>query len=237
MSDQDLFNGEGDKPAPSDNENANQSQEPSTDPFADQLSGIKNEDGTPKYTDVASALDSIPHAQSHIQNLETDNAALTEQLGAANAAKELLAKQVKDTPPTSTPGLTADEVAAITRQTLSETEQANLADNNVDIVRNKFSELYGEKAKEVMAKVATDSGMSLDAVKALAATTPTAVFKLAGIDSSTVPLPKTPGQGQGDNFTPPRKPEPPKSIMGGSDTKSLVDNWKAAGEIVKQQNQ
>lgn len=204
------------------------------DAFADKLTSIMNADGTPKYTDVAQALDSIPHAQLHISTIETENATLKEQLNAATAAKDLLAKQAGEKPAPAT-GLTSEQVAAISRQTMEETAQANTEAANVASVNAKFSELYGDKAIEQMATIAQQSGMSVQAVKQLAKSSPGAVLRLAGITSPiSAPVPpKTPGVGQGDNFTPPLKPEPPKSIMGGSNTKDLVANWRQAGEIAK----
>ena len=206
------------------------------DAFADKLTVILNADGTPKYTDVAQALDSIPHAQQHISTIETENATLKEQLNAATAAKDLLAKHAAEQPAPAT-GLTSEEVAAISRRTMEETAQANSEAANVASVNAKFSELYGDKATEQMATIAQQSGMSVQAVKQLAKTSPSAVLRLAGITSpvSAPVVPKTPGAGSGDNFTPPKTPEPPKSIMGGSNTKDLVANWRAAGEAIKQE--
>ncbi len=207
---------------------------PATDPHADKLTGILNADGTPKYTNVAQALDSIPHAQEHISTIETENASLKEQLNAATAAKDLLAKQVSDKPtPTS---LTAEEVARISRQTLQETAQANSEAANVASINAKFSELYGSKAQEQMSEVAQQSGMTIKAISDLAKTSPSAVLRLAGINpaASAPVVPKTPGMGSQDNFTPPPTLETPKSIMGGGDTKDVVANWRAAGEIAKQ---
>lgn len=205
------------------------------DAFADRLNVIVNADGTPKFADVAQALDSIPHAQSHIQTIESENAALKAELDAAKAAKDLLAKQVQEKPAPAS-GLTPEQVAEISRQTMVEAAQANSEAANIAAVNAKFSELYGSKATEQMSTIAQQSGMSVAAVKELAKASPSAVFRLAGIslpNQAPVP-PKTPGQGSGDNFTPPRVPEPPKSIMGGSDTKDLVANWRAAGEAITQ---
>lgn len=208
---------------------------PALDPNADKLQGIMNADGTPKYTDVAQALDSIPHAQQHISTIEAENATLTEALNAANAAKDLLVKQAGEKPAPAT-GLTPEEVARISRETMESTNLANTQAANVASVNAKFSELYGSKAVEQMSEIAKASGMSVAAVKELAKTSPSAVLRLAGINPTTLApvVPKTPGQGGGDTFTPPQTPEPPKSIMGGSNTKELVANWRAAGEAIKQ---
>ena len=237
MSDQDVFNQEPAAPVTPEAAPAAAAAPvvPAPDANADKLNTILNADGTPKYTNVAQALDSIPHAQEHISTIERENAALKEQLDLATAAKDLLAKQMGETPAPST-GLTAEEVARITRQTMGETTQANKEAANVASVNEKFTQLYGEKAVAQMSEIAQQSGMTVQAVKELAKTSPSAVFRLAGISpANQAPVvPKTPGQGQGDTFIPPHTPEPPKSIMGGSNTKDLVANWRAAGEIASQ---
>jgi hypothetical protein len=243
MSDQDVFSSaeHTDQSDPSGTDNTENNQDTSsTDVFADKLSSIKNEDGTPKYSDVVSALDSIPHAQAHITTIESENAELKEKLAKEQAARELLAKQVAhktDSP--AQQGLTEAEVAAIALKAQQQALEAQSAEANVRAVNATFSELYGDKAVVTMQEVAKDTGMSVAAIRELAKTSPQAVYRLAGINPQTPQssVPKTPGEGQGDQFTPPRKAEPPKSVMGGSNTNDLVSNWHAAGEIVKQQNQ
>jgi len=240
MSDQDVFASQSenqDQGTQGDN-GTPQSQEPSSqDVFTDKLMSIKNEDGTPKYPDVASALDSIPHAQGHISTLEKEAAELRDKLAQEKAARELLAKQVGNTQSPAQQGLTEEQVAQIARQAQEDALKASAEQQNVKSVNETFSKLYGEKAVEVMQTVAADTGMPVSQIRELAKTSPQAVYKLAGITAPdpTIP-PKTPmAGGQGDNFTPPQKPEVPKSVMGGSNTADLIANWKAAGEIVKSQ--
>jgi LysM repeat protein len=220
------------QPSDQDTQVAQPQHEQSSDPFAEHLSAITKEDGTPKYTDVAHALESIPHAQAHISTLEADNAKLKEDLAEAKAAKELLAKQKSEQQPAPT-GLTAEEVAKIAASTMTQAEEAKVKDANVNAVRSAFSTQYGEKAKDEMQRIAAENGMTVAGVKALAETSPNAVLKLAGIaPQSQTPAVKTP-PGSVDNFTP-QKPAPaPGSIMGGSNTADLVANWKAAGEAIK----
>jgi len=235
MSDQDVFSQEPVTPVTPEVTPVVPAVPAPVDAFADQLSTITNADGTPKFSDVATALGSIPHANQHIQNIESDNASLKEQLATAVAAKELLAKQL-GTQPAPAIGMTPEEVAEISRQTMDSVNQANSEAANVASVNAKFSELYGGKAVEEMSKIAQQSGMSVQAVKELAKTSPNAVFRLAGINvtPSTQVVPKTPGVGQGDTFTPPPTPTAPKSVMGGSNTADLVANWRAAGEAIAQ---
>lgn len=231
----DVFNQETPAPDPAQNAapEANQETQPQ-DAFGDKLASITNADGSPKYTDVAQALDSIPHAQEHIQTIEGENATLKSELAKAQAAKELLEKAAGNTNPANT-GLTAEEVAKITQQTLQDNAETSRKADNVNSVNAKFSELYGNKAADQMKALAADSGMTVDAIKELAEKSPLAVYRMAGIDSQSKPTPKTPGDGVGDNFQPPtREVNPPKAVMSGASTQQMVENWRAAGEIIKQ---
>ena len=241
MSDQDVFEqaGNQDQGGQGGNENTENSQETSNvDVFADKLSSITNEDGTPKYTDVASALDSIPHAQQHISTIESENAELKKKLAEEQAAKELLAKQAQKLPE-SQPGLTAEDVARIAAETQQKANEANQKQANRDAVNAKFSEHFGDKAVQEMQRVAKESGMTVGAIAALAESSPQAVFKLAGINtpSQQGTPPKSPGAGSGDHFTEQRKPEEPKSVMSGASTHDMVNAWKQAGAIVEARNQ
>ena len=202
--------------------------------FADKLDAIQNEDGTPKYAGVADALDSIPHAQSHIKTVEGENAELKEKLAKSEAAKELLEKAGNAKP--ATEGLTAEEVAAVTRQTIADDSETSRKADNVASVNAKFSELYGEKASAQMGELAKASGMTVAAIKELAEKSPLAVYRLAGINSQSAPAPRTPADGQrGDNFQPPDPVvETPKPVMSGATSAQMVDNWRQAGEIIKQ---
>ena len=212
----------------------------SQDVFADKLASITTEDGKPKYTDVASALDSIPHAQAHISTLEKEAAELREKLAREQAARELLAKQLGDNK--SSPaqqGLTEEQVAEIAMRTQQAAQESQKAQANVDSVNATFSELYGEKAVQQMQLIARESGMAISEIRALAAKSPQAVYRLAGINTppqGSTP-PKSPGQGSGDQFTKPKEPVVPKSVMSGSSTADMVANWHAAGEIVRNRQQ
>lgn len=239
MSDQDVFASEDATPVTPDDQSGTPAPvvepvTPAPDAFADQLASIVNADGTPKYTDVASALESIPNAQKHISTIESENAELRASLAKAEAAKELLEKSAGNT--NQSQGLTADEVAKITQDTLAAQQDATQRAENVNAVSAKFSELYGDKAVDQMKQVAADAGMSVAAVKELAERSPQAVLKLAGISpepASGTP-PRSPGVGVGDNFQPPKPdPTPPKAVMGGASTQDMIQNWRAAGEIIK----
>lgn len=214
--------------------NTQETSEP-VDVFADKLASITNEDGTPKYSDVASALESIPHAQQHISTLEKEAKELREKLAREQAAKDLLAKQLGAKPTQQPQSLTEDDIARIALEAQTKAEQQRTAESNVAAVNSTFSELYGSKAKEQMQTLAKESGMSVSQIRELAKSSPTAVYRLAGIEAPKKggTPPPAPGQGTGDIINPPPTPPQPKSVMGGSNSKDLVDAWKTAGEIAR----
>lgn len=231
MSDQDVFETETQATPDTQEAPAQQEQTPQ-DAFADKLSAITNEDGSPKYSDVVQALDSIPHAQKHISTIEEENAALKAELAKAQAAKEILEKAGSTNQQTES--LTPEEVAKIAQQTLQKQAEASQKEANVKAVNAKFSELYGNKANEQMRTIATEAGITVDAVKELAEKSPNAVFRLAGINAQSKLPGKTPGAGVGDNFQPSQRDIPqPKSVMNGASTGQMVDAWRQAGEIVR----
>lgn len=219
-------------PAPvSDTDDAN-NQNPAQDPFADQLGTILREDGTPKFTDVAQALESIPHADKHIKTLESELKEARETLAREQAAKELLQKSAIKEPGQAT--LTAEQVAEIATRTMAEREAADKQTANVDLVRAQFSKQYGDKAGEEMSRVASSSGMTKAQLKALSASSPQAVLKLAGIKVENTPVQKTPYTAGNDLPSPQPKPAQPKSVMAGANTKEMIEGWRAAGERIKQ---
>ena len=230
MSDQDVFETT-ENPDQGTQTTEPQAQPQPVDVFADKLNTILNEDGTPKYPDVASALDSIPHAQQHIQKLEREAAELRDKLAREQAAKDLLAKQTEKAPQSQ---LTEEQAARIAMEAQQKAMQRQTEEANVATVNSTFSQVYGSKASEEMQKLATESGMSIDKIKDLAKTSPQAVFRMAGIQpKTTTPVPpKAPGAGSHDQFTERPAPTPPKSVMGGGSTADVMASWNAAKETV-----
>ena len=229
----DVFGDDKDPADTSDIDNAQPNQEPSNDPFVDQLRGIIREDGTQKFTDVASALDSIPHQDKHISTIEGENAGLKEDLAREKAAKEVLQKAANSKEP-GQPALTETEIGDIFDQRTTAREEANQQEVNVNSVRNAFSSQFGDKASDEMDRVAADSGMTKTQLKELSAKSPQAVLQLAGIKVEAAPVQKTPYSHGNDQPRPQPKPEEAKSVMGGADTKQMVAAWRGAGERMKQ---
>ncbi|MEE8598847.1 MAG: hypothetical protein V3S69_04955 [Dehalococcoidales bacterium] len=215
------------------NENANTSQDTSTEnPFADLLSGITNEDGTQKYTDVANALTSIPHAQTHINTIESDNAELKDKLAEALAAQELLRKSVSKQPEQKP--LSQEALLQAIDGVLDAKSEKALKASNLDSVGKIFSDTYGDKAKDELKALAVANGVGLDFIKQLSETSPKVVLKLAGLSDTAVRRSeKSSGTVNTETFSSKPPAQENKSVMGASNTSDLITGWRAAGETVK----
>ena len=194
-----------------------------------------------KYQSVEDALKSVPHAQKHIQTLESELAAAREELAKRKTAEELL-DEIKSgiQPKGDTPSgeFDQDKLLEIVGQTIEYREQQKVARSNVDLVASKLTAQFGPQAEQVYKNLAKDNGLTEQQLNTLSATSPNAVLKLAGLAESK---PTIPSKSSGDVNTQALKPtqnsaELSARVKPGSTTKDLVNAWRAAGEKVKQQN-
>lgn len=190
-----------------------------------------------KYQSVEDALKSVPHAQSHIQKLEDEMKQMREELSKRKTAEELLDEIKSQGFPekTSPATLDTDALSKVVENALSAREAQKKAAQNIDSVVNAFNEKFGEKGPEQYKLLAQESGLPLEYLNKLAATSPQAVMKLAGLESKQ----PTPGRTTSSINTTSMSSQPStgsiKVKMVGSSTKELVSAWRAAGEAVKQE--
>lgn len=199
-----------------------------------------------KYRTAEEALKALPHAQSHIKTLEEEAKQLREELAKRKAAEELLDEfkssgfqQQSAVDPQ--PAVQPEAIEAIVASILSKKEAATIAQRNISTVVSSFEQAFGDKAKaeEVYNKVAEESGLSIEDMNRLAATSPEAVLRLAGITKkqdgvlgkvhSTV----NPESLSSENTKP---ADLSAKVKQWASTKDLVGAWRAAGEKVKQQH-
>lgn len=166
--------------------------------FADQLSQIQAPDGRQKYADVQTALASIPHAQSTIDELKSQVAALTEQNAKMKGFEDVVAHlntqgnvSSPDTP--SNESITPEQLSSLIDSQLNQRTQAELAAANEMAVTDKLVAKYGDKEKafaQLQAK-AQQLGMSVSDMQGLSQRSPAAVlayFEQAAPASSGQPL-------------------------------------------------
>lgn len=192
-----------------------------------------------KYQSVEDALKSVPHAQKHIQTLETELANVKEELSKRATAEELL-QEVRSgltrEPQTQTVDFDPNKISQIVEQTIENKEKLRVAKTNASSVVSKFTEKFGEKAEEAYLTIAKESGLTVQQLNSLAASSPGAVLKLAGLGTTQTAPVSTPqgtvntqsvGNTQSNANLTSRVPK-------GATTRDMVSAWKVAGEKIKQ---
>lgn len=139
-----------------------------------------------KYASIDEVYKAFPNAQKHISTLESDLAAAREELAKRKTAEELLndiqaglnPQQAETPAQVVTP---PQDISAIVRNELVKKQKEDVALSNQVAVVAEFQKLYGDKAQVEFEKIAVDLGVPITSLNQLAATSPTAIFKLAGI--------------------------------------------------------
>jgi len=194
-----------------------------------------------KYSSVEQALKSVPHAQKHIMTLEEELANAKKELEKRRTAEELVEEIKNHGFPKSetTPqveGINADSVAQIVKSQLTQLEQERQAQSNTVQVVEAFKAKFGDKAEEMYIKVAQESGLPLEQLNRLAATSPTVVYKLAGVDAPSKQITKSTSSVNTEALAINQPPqELSAKVKSGATTKDLTNAWKIAGEKVKRQ--
>lgn len=191
-----------------------------------------------KYQSPEDALKSVPHAQKHIETLESELAQVKEELTKRKTAQELLdeiksgAQPVENTTPSAE--VNQDTLEQLVSSTIERREQATKAKTNASQVANKFTEKFGTTAEDAYNQIAKEAGLSVQQLNNLAATSPNAVLKLAGLNGAVTT--STTSKGSINTQTLTGTPvETTARVPRGASTKDLVKAWKAAGEKVKSQ--
>lgn len=196
-----------------------------------------------KYRTAEDALKALPHAQKHISTLEEEAKQLREELARRKAAEELL-EEFKTSGVLGgqhnpqTHEQTSVDYEQIVASVLAK-EQAKLtAKQNQETVVSAFTTTFGDKTKgeEMYNKVAEESGLSIAALNQLAATSPEAVMRLAGITKKQETIPgKVNSTVNPQAFNDKPQGELSARLKPGASTKDMVSAWRVAGEKVKQQ--
>lgn len=194
-----------------------------------------------KYSSVEDALKSVPHAQKHISTLEQELAQVKAELDKRKTTEQLL-EEIKNSgipqvATTTQNGIDHNTVQQMIAQTLSQAETEKTAKANISVVTSTFQTKFGDKAEEFYIKLAKETGLSVQHLNNLSATSPSAVLKLAGLDSKpSVPTNTKPTFGsintEAFNATNSGTQEQSARVRQGATTKELVNAWKIAGAKV-----
>jgi len=193
-----------------------------------------------KYKSVDDALRSVPHAQEHIKTLEEEMAHLKEELAKRRTTEELLDEIKSGIQPqeatTSTSEINQDRIMDLVNQTLQQREKLTKAQTNARSVADKFTEKYGSKAEEVYNTLAKESGMTLEQLHNLSATSPNVVLKLAGFDNRATTVAKSQSTVNTESLSNNKATDELSArVPKGASTKDMLNAWKIAGEKVKRQ--
>ena len=192
-----------------------------------------------KYQSVEDALSSVPHAQKHIQTLESELAEVKEELVKRKTTEDLLDEIKSGIVPqdtTESVQYNQDNLEQLVGQALENRDLQKTAHANTKSVSARFMEQYGEKAEEVYNSVAKESGLTVEQLNSLSATSPDAVLKLSGLEKRSQEIEKSSGTVNTEALesTPKDNSELSARVKQGASTKDLVDAWKTAGEKAKQ---
>ena len=193
-----------------------------------------------KYQSPEDALRSVPHAQKHIETLESELAQVKEELTKRKTAQELLdeiksgAQRIENTTPSAE--VNQDTLEQLVSSTIERREQASKAKSNASEVASKFTQKYGETAQSAYNQIAKEAGLSVQQLNNLAATSPNAVLKLAGLNGAVTTTTTSKGSINTQTLTGTPSDVMSARVPRGASTKDLVKAWKAAGDKVKSQS-
>ena len=197
-----------------------------------------------KYSTVEDAIKSVPHAQNHIKNLTDELAKAKEELDKRRTTESILEElknsSIGNTDKPTVNSLTQEEVKNIINQTLGQKEVELRTVQNVNTVKENLTAKFGDKAEAEYIKIAQDSGLSIQDLNKLSATSPNVVLKLAGLvekkDNTTI-VSKPTGTVNTQSFNQTQNQgELSARVKTGASTRDMVNSWKIAGMKVGKEN-
>lgn len=234
MTDQSVFNKEATEGQPA------QDQPVPTNPFADQLAGIKKEDGTQKYDSIDKALEALQHSQAYIPELqgsiETKDQEINRlkaELEQRQSVEEVVSRLTPQQPESDVQtapqqgGLTAEEVEALVQGKLESNSQMAKAQSNVQQVSQALSGKFGDKAQEVVTSKAKELGTTVQELEKLSSQNPNMVLALFNTQQSSTPSATHGSINQ--PVTTPDQPElkrPERSLLAGATSAEQRDFYK-----------
>ena len=193
-----------------------------------------------KYQSPEDALKSVPHAQKHIETLESELATVREELTKRQTTQELIDELKSGVQPIATTvpvgELNQDNVMDLVNQTIATREANARADSNAKSVAAKFTEQYGDKAEVTYNSIAKELNLSVKQLNELAATSPTVVLKAAGLSAAKAPVASSSGDINTEALSQSAKPTDLSAKVAGGSTKDLLAAWGNAKAKVNQQS-
>jgi len=164
-----------------------------------------------KFRDAQALARGKKEADDFIEELKRQNEELRKELDKQDYAKELLENMKTENQHLHTKEAPVDEdhtkskvegsegsdvdIESIVEQALSKREQANKAQGNRTKVNQKLHEVWGDKAAEMLRERANELDLDFDSLKEVSERSPTAFFRMLGIDSNSNKPPASPPKG------------------------------------------
>lgn len=235
-------------PATQPNQNGGNTNAQDSNDLAHLLVSIKNERGEQKYKSVEDALVGLRNAQEYIPTLTSQLSQKDMELKAAReeAARvaelertiEALTSQNNGQPQTTaTPSISEDQIAELVNRTLTRKQQEDAAKANITSVVQTLQNQFGADAEKTYNEKATELGMTVAELNALAARNPKAVFKILGV-SQEAPKPQSSSSSVSfntDGFQPPQTSfigRNTKTTLIGATTTDLNEETQRAKQMV-----
>ena len=193
-----------------------------------------------KYQSPEDALKSVPHAQKHIETLESELASVKEELTKRQTTQELIDELKSGSQPventTQSAEINQDSVMDLVNQTLTIREKKAQAESNAKSVAAKFTAQYVDKAESTYNSIAKELNVTVAQLNELASSAPSIVLKAAGLSAATAPVGNTTGSVNTEALTNTASPEALSAKVESGSTKDLLKAWGRAGEKIKQQS-
>lgn len=136
-------------------------------------------------------------SDNFIEQLKGELSGLREDLSKRETTEELLKmlkekqSQPSDSKEDTIPQLSKEDIAKLVEEKLVETDKSKTQTRNLSEVNSRMTEVYGEKAAQILAQRAKENGVSVDFLKDTAAHSPSAFYSLIGINKPSGSTPTT----------------------------------------------
>lgn len=212
-----------------------------TNPFADQLAGIKNEDGNQKYDTIDKALEGLTHAQGYIPQLQStlttkdeEIATLKAELDKRQSVEEVVSRitQPKEAPivaevtAPAAQGFSQEDVAKLVQQELTKNQQVSTAQSNVQKVSDNLTTKFGASVSDVIAQKAKELNTTSANLEQLASQSPDMVLALFNSAPQGTVSPTTGSMNIPANKLPEAQlGSPERSLLSGAKSSEVTDYW------------
>lgn len=198
-----------------------------SDPYVSMLDTITTSDGRKKYATVSDALNSIPHKESHISNLENELKEMREELDKRKTVEASITEASQQTQSVTAEPVVPDEqqLEQLVQKVITGQQVQTQQLQNKQSVVSTLKDKYGDKAEEVYVAKAKELGVDPSILDNLALTSPSLVLSHFSTTESNVQPSYKPSLNVDANQN--KAPvEKKKVLLGGASTSDVVDAWR-----------